>query len=340
MGGQLAQGYALMAIEAYTGMPGDGKTYEAVKSVILPAIKRGQRVVTNIRGLNPEKIGEHLGVPAARVRALIKEFHIDDALGTGGVKPEFFPTEGGNDDGILEWGAYNVIDEAHFIFGTGSKFDNRGKYFLRQHRHENVDDQSTQIVLITQSIDDLTSSVRNVVRATTRCIKKTMYGRHKSYYVRKFNGATEVPSKLLNEDSHQYVEPFISMYQTQRGKVGNEKGVDNRGSIWQRKKLWYMVATVLLATALIGYKLVTFNDSIERTANLATGGKASARRSAETGQTRQMTGNQTCASPIVLTEISETGMLTHFIDANGELLEVPFQSVSGPSLQRVSTVCP
>lgn len=329
-----------MAIEAYTGMPGDGKTYEAVKSVIVPALKRGQRVVTNIRGLNAEKIGEHIGVPAARVRALIKEFHIDDALGTGGVKPEFFPTEGGNDDGILEWGAYNVIDEAHFIFGTGSKFDNRGKYFLRQHRHENVDDQSTQIVLITQSIDDLTSSVKNVVRATTRCIKKTMYGRHKSYYVRKFNGATETPTKLLNEDSHQYVEPFISMYQTQRGKVGNEKGVDNRGSIWQRKKLWALVGTVLLATVLIVYKLSTFNDSVGRTADLATGGKATTRNSAVTGQTTRTTGNQTCSNPIVLTEIAEGGMLTHYIEADGDLLEVPFQTVSGPSLQRVSSLCP
>lgn len=329
-----------MAIEAYTGMPGDGKTYEAVKSVILPALKRGQRVVTNIRGLNAEVIGNHLGVPAARIKALIKEFHIDDALGTGGVKPEFFPTEGGNDDGILEWGAYNVIDEAHFIFGTGSKFDIRGKYFLRQHRHENVDDQSTQIVLITQSIDDLTSSVKNVVRATTRCIKKTMYGRHKSYYVRSFNGATETPSKLLNENSHKYEEPYISMYQTQRGKVGNEKGVDNRASIWKRKKLWFGVVLLLLATLLVVYKLSTFNSSVGRTAALASGTNPTNRTRANTAGEPVKAGQPSCNSPIVLTEISDTGMLTHFIDRDGELIYVPFQSVSGPPLQRVSNLCP
>lgn len=329
-----------MAIEAYTGMPGDGKTYEAVKSVILPALKRGQRVVTNIRGLNAEKIGAHLDIPPARVKALIKEFHIDDALGTGGIKPEFFPTEGGNDDGILEWGAYNVIDEAHFVFGTGSKFDNRGKYFLRQHRHENVDDQSTQIVLITQSIDDLTSSVKNVVRATTRCIKKTMYGRHKSYYVRKFNGANEAPSKLLNEDSHKYEEPYISMYQTQRGKVGNEKGVDNRGSIWARKRLWVFVGIALLATLLLLYKLSTFSGSVTKTANLATGMQSNTATRQNTSGSSNSTRQGTCESPIVLTEISEHGMLVHYVEKNGELIYVPVQSVSGPSLQRVSSYCP
>ena len=146
----MAEGHALMAVTAYTGLPGGGKTYEVVKSVVLPAIKSGQRVVTNIRGLDPEKIGQHLDIPAERVRALIKEFDIQDAIGAGGVQPSFFPSRSDdevetNDDGILEWGAYNIIDEAHFIFGTGTKFNDRAKYFLRQHRHESVDDKSTQI---------------------------------------------------------------------------------------------------------------------------------------------------------------------------------------------------
>lgn len=328
-----------MAIEAYTGMPGDGKTYEVVKSVILPALQRGQRVVTNIRGLNAELIGKHLGIPEGRIRALIKEFHIDDAFGPTGVKSEFFPTEGGNEDGILEWGAYNVIDEAHFVFGTGMKFCNRGKYFMRQHRHENVDDQSTQIVVITQSIDDLTSSVKNVVRATTRCIKKTMYGRHKSYYCRKFNGATETPSKQLNETSHKYEEPYISMYQTQRGKVSNERGVDNRGSIFQNRRLQFAAALVVVAAGFLVYAVMTTNDKL---IGLAPGSDVSKTGNRAAGTTAAPTATQgatSCQKPIVLTEISDEGYLTHYIDGPDGLQAVPVPYVSGPPLQRVATVC-
>ena len=43
-----------MAISAYVGVPGSGKSYEVVKSVILPAIATGRRVVSNVYGLDKE----------------------------------------------------------------------------------------------------------------------------------------------------------------------------------------------------------------------------------------------------------------------------------------------
>jgi zona occludens toxin len=45
-----------MSIKAVTGLQGHGKTYETVKTAILPAIESGRRVVTNIRGLNMDAI--------------------------------------------------------------------------------------------------------------------------------------------------------------------------------------------------------------------------------------------------------------------------------------------
>ncbi|EGJ3415938.1 hypothetical protein IHC78_002873 [Salmonella enterica subsp. houtenae] len=36
-----------MAISAYIGIPGSGKSYEAVCNVIIPAFTSGRRVVTN-----------------------------------------------------------------------------------------------------------------------------------------------------------------------------------------------------------------------------------------------------------------------------------------------------
>ena len=47
-----------MAISAYIGIPGSGKSYEAVCNVIIPAFTSGRRVVTNIYGLQKDKITE------------------------------------------------------------------------------------------------------------------------------------------------------------------------------------------------------------------------------------------------------------------------------------------
>lgn len=49
-----------MSISVYTGVVGSGKSYEAVKSVVLPQYEKGRRIVTNISGLNEQKIREYL----------------------------------------------------------------------------------------------------------------------------------------------------------------------------------------------------------------------------------------------------------------------------------------
>ncbi|OKN42784.1 hypothetical protein AM420_005753 [Klebsiella pneumoniae] len=45
-----------MPITAYVGVPRSGKSYEVVKSVIIAAVASGRRVVSNIYGLNEDKI--------------------------------------------------------------------------------------------------------------------------------------------------------------------------------------------------------------------------------------------------------------------------------------------
>lgn len=48
-----------MAISAYVGIPGSGKSYEVVSNVIIPAFMTGRRIVTNIYGISDEKIREY-----------------------------------------------------------------------------------------------------------------------------------------------------------------------------------------------------------------------------------------------------------------------------------------
>lgn len=79
-----------MSITVYTGLLGSGKSYEAVKNVILPALLLGRRVVTNIAGLNQELCYEYL----------VKQGHDRSKFGTVQVvtnervlEPSFFPGE-------------------------------------------------------------------------------------------------------------------------------------------------------------------------------------------------------------------------------------------------------
>lgn len=48
-----------MAISAYVGIPGSGKSYEVVASVIIPACIAGRRIVSNIYGLATKSIYDY-----------------------------------------------------------------------------------------------------------------------------------------------------------------------------------------------------------------------------------------------------------------------------------------
>jgi zona occludens toxin len=53
------------------GVPRAGKSYDAVKSHILPALAKGRRVFARLNGLRHDKIAAHLGVAESDVRALL-----------------------------------------------------------------------------------------------------------------------------------------------------------------------------------------------------------------------------------------------------------------------------
>ncbi|MGR4896957.1 zonular occludens toxin domain-containing protein [Stenotrophomonas sp. LARHCG68] len=53
------------------GVPRAGKSYDAVKSHILPSLKKGRRVFARLNGLDKPKIAEYLKMPLADVDALL-----------------------------------------------------------------------------------------------------------------------------------------------------------------------------------------------------------------------------------------------------------------------------
>lgn len=100
-----------MAISAYVGVPGSGKSFEVVRSVIIPAVAQGRRVVSNIYGLNAEKIYDY-------VRDNYKNAEIGEVLLVTNEQVQdenFFPYKNSDLDGVKTYcqpGDLICVDEA------------------------------------------------------------------------------------------------------------------------------------------------------------------------------------------------------------------------------------
>lgn len=81
-----------MATNVYSGLNGSGKSYEAVLSVIVPNIRDGRRVVTNVKGLEPEKIVDYIikHNPESDSSKFGEVIMVDDS---DIFKPNFFPLD-------------------------------------------------------------------------------------------------------------------------------------------------------------------------------------------------------------------------------------------------------
>lgn len=64
------------------GVPRSGKSYDAVLTHILPALKSGRVVYARVNGLNHEKIADYLGLNIAIVRDLLRYVATPDVITT------------------------------------------------------------------------------------------------------------------------------------------------------------------------------------------------------------------------------------------------------------------
>lgn len=216
-----------MAIEAYVGLPGHGKSYGVVEHVIIPSIREGRHVVTNIP-LQCDDLIADFGGPGAQITQLPEDWFERDDMG------EFIPS-----------GSVAVLDELWRRWPAGLKANNAllaDKSLLAEHRHR-VDDKgrSMRIVLVTQDLSQVASWVRILVEQTYKMTKLTAIGSTKKFRVDIYMGAptgNSIPkSKLIRQTYGQYKKEIYRYYssatQSATGSVGDESKADKRGTIWR-----------------------------------------------------------------------------------------------------------
>ncbi len=226
-----------MAIDAYVGLPGSGKSYSVVKFAILPSLKQGRLVITNI----PLTELAHSEYPD-QIRQLPHDWYKNEKLF------EDVPN-----------GSVVVLDELWRRWPKGmpaAKVPFRDKEFLAEHRHL-VDEEgnSTRIVLVTQDLDQIAAFATMLVDTTYQSVKLTAIGANKRFRVDIYQGAAKgqrpPKSRLLRSVFDRYEKSIHQYYQSATksltGQVGDESKADSRASIWRSPlMLFTLVSPVLL----------------------------------------------------------------------------------------------
>ncbi|WHV74008.1 hypothetical protein M2I95_16110 [Pseudomonas aeruginosa] len=145
-----------MAIDAYVGKPGHGKSYGVVEHVIIPSLKQDRHVVTNI----PLEVDMLLMDFGGTIEQLPEDWFEREDLA------DFAPP-----------GSVLVLDELWRRWPKGQKTNDApmaDKKLLAEHRHR-VDkkNRSMRVVMVTQDLDQLASWATLLVETTYRMVKKS-----------------------------------------------------------------------------------------------------------------------------------------------------------------------
>lgn len=220
-----------MAVTAYVGEPGSGKTYEVVTEVVLPALRDGRRVVSNIRGLHYDEMKAYLMVDCGVSEQDIGELQLVEVEDPG--KPDFFYTEA-NPGAVVRPGDLVVLDECWRWFARGMPINKAMFEFFRMHRqYVNAKGVSCDVVLISQSIQDIDRKVLVVIEKHFRMEKYKSFGSKSRYSVEMFNGYRVSGNARVRLLVRKYNKRFFPFYSSYAGKGGDEREVDRRFNIWK-----------------------------------------------------------------------------------------------------------
>jgi zona occludens toxin len=224
-----------VAISAYTGLPGSGKSYQVVSYVIINALREGRRVVTNIEGLKDDLISEFLEKEG---------IHLDDQgqivnVTSGQINSESFYYQPYSLS-LVQPGDIVILDECWEWFEDGIPIPSRTMEFFRKHRHY-VDEKNVccDIVLISQDVLDIGRKTRRVIEQTFLMTKLTDVGAENSYRIEIYS-KTNLRKPPIRTWLGMYEKKYYDLYDSysfseeqkqNKHNRGLERRVDKRGNI-------------------------------------------------------------------------------------------------------------
>jgi len=239
-----------MAISAYVGVPGSGKSYEVVKSVLLPAYLAGRRIITNIEGIKEEQFKEYaLKTKKANESDLGTIIHVSDS---DVMKDDFFPfkviDESKNVKTVCNAGDLIAIDELWRIWGSDSKIPENHRSFIAEHRHftDEKTGISCDLIVINQSVANIPRFLKDRIESTYQMHKHKSLGLSSRYRVDVYNGTKLFKTNKVTSYQEKYQKEIFSLYKSYDGVGGQESTTDKRQNIFAKKSVWFLVILIIM----------------------------------------------------------------------------------------------
>jgi zona occludens toxin len=242
-----------------------GKSYEVVSEVIVPAIRSGRRVVTNVDGISQEKIHAYLKAknPSDDHTKYGLVVHVDN----GQVfLSDFFPyyddEKSAHTDTIVQPGDLVCIDEAWRFWGASDcKLHKHHKSFFLEHGHftHPVTKVACDLVLMIQDMSTLNRFVKKVVAFNFRTHKKVALGMGNTYSLNMWEGEKQTKATLIGTWVRRYKKDVFPLYQSFKGGAeGVMVNADRRQNIFTNKKLWLYVVLLFGGAGLASHNIWKF----------------------------------------------------------------------------------
>jgi zona occludens toxin len=232
---------------------GSGKTYDAVREKVVTGVAQGRRVVTNIEGINPERIYDYverkLNIPPSSIGEVVS---VDiERPGKPGffpckVHPHDHPTDAGRVDdteSVVKGGDLVVIDEARRFWQAGTKISEEHQIFFAEHRHyTGKNNVSCDMVYIIQDMSQVHRSLKALTELTFRFKKLKTLGLARFYVVNQWEGYNLKKELIVNTFNKRYDAEIYPLYKSYSGaEPGKELAVDKRQNVFAQPKLWLLV---------------------------------------------------------------------------------------------------
>ena len=225
----------------HEGLPGSGKSYEALVAHIIPRLRDGRTVDAYIEGLNYEKIAELCEITIEECQERLKQ-----------ITREQVPNihEHVRDKSLV------IIDESQNFWPSGrQKLPDPIIQLITEHRHRGLD-----IVLMGQNLNDVHSMWRNRIDKKFVFKKLDAVGQAKRYSWTAYSGSlradgqrSRIEFEKLTGGIKQYDPKYFGSYASTTSE-DNEMGVyqDDRTNVFKSAKFKFglPIALVLLVGGL------------------------------------------------------------------------------------------
>ena len=229
----------------HEGLPGSGKSYEALVKHIIPSLEKGRKVFARLNGFNYEKVSELTGRTVDELKELYTE-----------VTEEQVHTV----YEIVENDCLLVLDELQNFFPSGrQKLSDEMTQFIAEHRHRGMD-----IVCMGQALADCHTTWKRRIERKITFLKLSMVGLDNKYkwemYQGSINGVKgDVVFKKIKSGTEKYDSKYFGSYLSHQLTTDNtDVYSDDRVNIFKTKQFMLYLPIFLGVIGFAIYFLSSF----------------------------------------------------------------------------------